>query len=292
MEPEGQTIISRHGRFFARGQAVFSEGEPALEMYLVHKGRVRVVRRVDGEPVCLEVLGEGDFFGERALLAPGPRAVSAFADEDTWLVPVDAATLRGLLSDQPEVAWRFVGRLAERLESLEERLLGLITRAERGRVAEALYRLAGDAGDGQVLPLDPVLLATRAGVLLDRAERDLAQLERTGVLARGADGAWRLASRRALEDYVEYCALKARFDPLHLDELATFTGLGLAEVEALAEKVIRRRLGRQASGPGEHPLHTPLQRYLELKLRFEFTQPARDRDRGARQGLRTDEGSM
>jgi CRP-like cAMP-binding protein len=274
MEPEGQTIIRRHGRFYARGQAIFSEGEPAREMYLVHQGRVRITRSVEGEPVCLEVLGEGDFFGERALLAPGPRAVSALADEDTWLVPVDAATLRGLLSDQPEVAWRFVGRLAERLESLEERLVGLITRTEAGRVAEALYSLAEGVPDGQALPLDPVRLATRAGVLLGRAERDLEQLERAGVLARGADGSTRLASRRALEDYLEYCALKARCDPLRLEELAAITGLGAAEVETLAERVIRRRLDMQEPDPGARPLRTPLQRYLELKLRFEFIQPA------------------
>jgi CRP-like cAMP-binding protein len=282
MAPTADPIIRRHGRHFAPGEAVFLEGEPAQEMFLVHLGRVRIMKAAPGGPVCLEVIETGDFFGEKGLLAGTLRAVSAVADQDTWLVALDGDTLQRILRDQPDVARRIIERLAARLESLEGRLIGLITRSEGVRMAEALIEFGRERAQGASLVLDAALLASRAGVLLGSAERALAALERAGVLARDEQGRLGLRAAADLEDYLEYSALKQDSDPLALEELAGLSGLGLREVEILAERVIRRRLSLQESDDGRRTLCTPWQRYLELKLRFEFSQPPAADSRGTR----------
>jgi len=55
-------------RQFAKGAIVVSEGEPALSMYVIQQGRLRVyVSDEDGRDVELNVLGPGEYFGELML---------------------------------------------------------------------------------------------------------------------------------------------------------------------------------------------------------------------------------
>jgi CRP-like cAMP-binding protein len=244
-------------------------------MYVICQGRVRILKRVDGEDVCLAVLGPGEFFGELGLL-PTRRSVTAVVERDALLVAIDAETFGQILADTPELSHRILDRLGQRLREADERLVRSMTRDGPTRVAKALLELAAavepDARGRLQLgdALDAGLLAGRAGVLPSQVDAVRRQLEAVGVLGRRADGGWWVASRRALEDYADYCDRKRRLDPLSLDELAELAGLERPEVEVLAERVIAKRL-RSPEPPAEgRGLRSPLQRYLELKLRFEF----------------------
>lgn len=270
-----QAVVGRHGRRFAREEVVFREGEPSRQMYVICQGRVRILKRVDDEDVCLAVLDPGEFFGELGLL-PTTRSVSAVVDRDALLVAIDAETFGQILADTPELSHRILNRLGQRLREADERLVRSMTRDGPTRVANALLELASGAeldAQGRLLleaGLDVGLLAGRAGVLPSLVDGVRQQLEAVGVLGRRTDGRWWIASRRALEDYADYCDRKRRLDPLSLAELAELAGLDRAEVEVLAERVIAKRLRLPEPLAEGRGLHSPLQRYLELKLRFEF----------------------
>ncbi len=270
-----QAVISRHGRRFAREAVVFRQGEASRQMYVICQGRVRILKQVDGEDVCLAVLEPGEFFGELGLL-PTARSVTAVVDRDALLVAIDAETFGQILADTPELSHRILDRLGQRLREADDRLVRSMTRDGPTRVANALLELATGAepdAQGRLqlgAELDAGLLAGRAGVLPSLVEAMRRQLEAVGVLGRLADGGWWAASRRALENYADYCDRKRRLDPLSLAELAELAGLGRAEVEVLAERVIAKRLRLPEPPAGGSGLYSPLQRYLELKLRFEF----------------------
>lgn len=78
-----------------RGEAVFRQGDPGKEFFLLEKGRA--VASVQGHGVVKEY-GPGEFFGELALLHGAPRAADVYADETpTILAVLDVSSFRRLL---------------------------------------------------------------------------------------------------------------------------------------------------------------------------------------------------
>jgi CRP-like cAMP-binding protein len=66
-------------RRFAAGETIFREGEPADDAYLIHAGRVEIVKQAPGGPVRLARLGAGEMFGEMGGLDSTPRSATARA---------------------------------------------------------------------------------------------------------------------------------------------------------------------------------------------------------------------
>jgi CRP-like cAMP-binding protein len=105
---------------FKAGDAVFLEGHPGAEMYIIEDGQVEIVRRRADEERRLMVLEPGDFFGEMSLLEDMPRTATARAVTDCRLLPVDASTFDLMLRDHPEVAIRIMRMLSRRLRQFDE----------------------------------------------------------------------------------------------------------------------------------------------------------------------------
>jgi len=82
------------------GEAVFEKGEMGSSIYVIVDGDVRVH---DGQRT-LNHLGEGDVFGEMALLDPAPRVASVTASTDTCLFRLDQEPFYELMDDRIEVA--------------------------------------------------------------------------------------------------------------------------------------------------------------------------------------------
>lgn len=73
---------------------IFHKGDPADNMFFIATGEVRV--EIEPEPV---LLGDGDFFGEFALLNDVPRSATVRAVTQCRLLVLDCADFRGLLAD-------------------------------------------------------------------------------------------------------------------------------------------------------------------------------------------------
>ncbi|HYO51516.1 cyclic nucleotide-binding domain-containing protein [Archangium sp.] len=69
-------------RTFQPGQNLITEGEPGRSSFVLVEGRVDVVRQMEGgERRTLSSLGEGEFFGEIALVSESPRLASVVATQ-------------------------------------------------------------------------------------------------------------------------------------------------------------------------------------------------------------------
>ncbi len=88
-----------------KGEKVISEGETGASFYVVAGGRFAVSKRDErGEDVALAYLGEGDFFGEMALISGAPRAATVTADEPGEVLEFRADVLLALASRYPHLA--------------------------------------------------------------------------------------------------------------------------------------------------------------------------------------------
>lgn len=175
---ERERLLLRYGRRFVAGDAIFREGSPATEAFMLHEGRVRLLKRVRTIERSLMVLKPGDLFGESALLpaedperpSPGtsgppaePRAgrpgteasggrtardeprvrnSTAIALTDATALALDRETFNALLTHHPSVAMRVIAQLVRRLGDAEDQIEIMMLRDTQSKVVSALLKLA------------------------------------------------------------------------------------------------------------------------------------------------------
>ncbi len=92
-------------RRVSEGEVVLREGEAGTSFYVVAGGRLAVSKRDDrGHAVVVAHLGEGDFFGEMALLSGAPRAATVAAETAAELLELGADALLGVAREHPHLA--------------------------------------------------------------------------------------------------------------------------------------------------------------------------------------------
>ena len=103
----------------ARGEVLFEEGQPGRSLYLILRGRVRVVNgrdRLDERTVA--VLGSGELIGELSLLTGQPRLASVQMLRDTELACISAEVFQAALAQNPHLMWPLTKVLAHRLRTV------------------------------------------------------------------------------------------------------------------------------------------------------------------------------
>jgi CRP-like cAMP-binding protein len=182
---ERERLFQRFGRSYASGEAIYGEGEPAEHCFLLHRGRVRVVKRVRGVERSLAVFKPGDVFGEDALLERTRRTASALALTEVEVLALDRAMFGILIAGNPEVAGRILEQLVRRLRYADEQLENAMLPDPPSRVINTLIRSATElesGPEGIVVPISPLELACRVGLDVDTVRKVTQQLRDTGYL--------------------------------------------------------------------------------------------------------------
>lgn len=100
---------------FAKGETILRHGTAGNSMFVVHDGNVSV-RAHDAE---VARLGEGDVFGEMALLTGESRAADVVALTDVVVIEIAKDALQPVLHDHPELAASISSKVMERRGSLD-----------------------------------------------------------------------------------------------------------------------------------------------------------------------------
>ena len=64
---------------FHDGQIIFEDGSNSDGIYLVKQGEVEISKNVGDQKIVIEIIREGDIFGEMALIDKSPRSATAAA---------------------------------------------------------------------------------------------------------------------------------------------------------------------------------------------------------------------
>lgn len=107
------------------GEVIVKQDDPGDCMYILVKGKARVVHHKDGHYIELATLKGGDFFGEIALVDEGPRSADVQALEDCVLLKLTQAVISAVAGVYPTAAFKFliaIGRImVERLRRSTQR---------------------------------------------------------------------------------------------------------------------------------------------------------------------------
>lgn len=176
----------------ARGQLLFSRGDPSQQVYLVVHGRVRFsVLTAEGREISFSHAVAGDVFGEIAALEDVPRSADATAIVRTHLKVVEYSTFRRLLSANSDFAFSIIKLLCGRLRSLSNHYEAVGLLPVEVRVARLLFEMLSEAEraeqDGRrTLPFDLPQneLGLLVGTTRQRMNAALTTLERAGAITR------------------------------------------------------------------------------------------------------------
>jgi CRP-like cAMP-binding protein len=97
------------------GQVLMREGEAGREFFVIVDGAVAIVR----EGVRVRTMTGGDFFGEIALLAEGPRTATATAEEASKLLVLGHREFHSLMDRFPAIRTCVLEALAKRIRNTD-----------------------------------------------------------------------------------------------------------------------------------------------------------------------------
>ena len=128
-----------------RGTAIFAAEDPADGLRIILSGQVRIwMADAQGRELTLAYLGEGDPFGEIALLDGLPRTAHASATEATRCLFVPKAAMERALSEDLSFAEQLILSMCELLRRNLGTISGFAFEGLDARLAQMLYNLAFD----------------------------------------------------------------------------------------------------------------------------------------------------
>ncbi len=111
---------------YAKNALIFKEGTQGVNAFLIMSGEVEISKVVQGKKIVLAVLGQGEIFGEMAIIGDNEtgskRTATAVALDFTQVVPITKAQLKNSLTKTPQMVNSIFHSLMDRLRKTTERL--------------------------------------------------------------------------------------------------------------------------------------------------------------------------
>jgi CRP-like cAMP-binding protein len=119
---------------FKKGETILREGSRGFNFYFILKGWVDVVLYTPGgKRVILNILEEGNFFGEMSVLEGLPRSANVEAKTDCEILEISKENFLSTIKNYPECALSILIECCNRLRIANEkiRLLSIPSAEER-----------------------------------------------------------------------------------------------------------------------------------------------------------------
>ena len=110
---------------YAAGEIIFSENDVGETAYIIERGRVEVLKMLDGKNVHLAYLGAGEPFGEMGMIDEKPRSATVVAVEETVVRKLHRDDFFQNLQAHPEIAINLLKVIFERLREADATILHL-----------------------------------------------------------------------------------------------------------------------------------------------------------------------
>jgi CRP/FNR family cyclic AMP-dependent transcriptional regulator len=194
LEPRELEEVARVAvpRSYDRGEVIFRDGDPGDTCYVVREGTVSIRRdHPDGRSRALAELRPGSIFGELSMFGAETRSATAEVLEPTQLVAILRADMQRVIRSSPDIAFKMLAELADRVRLVNEQLSRQSFQTVSGRVASTLLaqvitRQSEGADEHDVLvKATQAEIAQLAGTSRESASRFLATLAREGVVTLG-----------------------------------------------------------------------------------------------------------
>jgi CRP/FNR family cyclic AMP-dependent transcriptional regulator len=135
-------------RAFKRKEIIYFPSEPGLSVLVVLRGKVKIKTITpDGKETIFAFFGEGELFGELALLETEPRNEYAEAVEEAEILAIPRDEMLAIMEQRPDIAMHVTKLVGLRRRRIENRLRNILFHSNRERVVALLLELIETHGE-------------------------------------------------------------------------------------------------------------------------------------------------
>jgi CRP-like cAMP-binding protein len=139
---------------YAKGQIVFSQGDPADAIFYVQTGKTKVtVLSEQGKEAVIAMPGADEFFGEGCLAGQVRRIATVFATTESSIMRLEKAAVVRTLHDEPDFAEMFMAHILRRTIRVEADLVDHLFNSSEKRLARLLLLMANYGKDMKPEPI-------------------------------------------------------------------------------------------------------------------------------------------
>ncbi len=186
---------------YAKGETIFSAGEPSEAVWVVKTGRVHLMRFLsEGKASTTCVMTPGETFCCLPALDRKEYPTDALAAEDSVVVRIPSEAFHQAMGRSPAFAQQTVCMFCDRLRQVEHKSCMVYESAEV-RLAQVLLTLSKKFGP--TVPLTRQELAELAGTTHETAIRALSQFKQRGWI-RSTRGKTTILRIQQLQDLLDH----------------------------------------------------------------------------------------
>jgi len=178
-----EKFFDKFGVEYSPDEIIFCEFEPGNEFYFIQSGRVKIVKLINNREKTLDILSDGDVFGEMAILEEEPRSATIIAADHVRLLKFHRDNFDALLQGNPQLAYKLLVIFSKRIYDAKRRLMILLLDEPQLKVMDVLNMLSEqdpqlDLQDEISLPVTVEDVASWAGMAVEDAQKELTHLSR------------------------------------------------------------------------------------------------------------------
>lgn len=167
-------------RQFKKGEIIFLTGDEIENLYVIHKGRVKISRISDeGKEQIIRVLGAGDFIGELSLFTHSTSRNNAEVIEDASICMLEGKKIKDIIYKHPSISIKILEELSERMQNAENLIEHLGIHDVERRVADMILSMADEEGK-VILTMSKKDLAAHIGTSQETLSRKLSHFQSKG----------------------------------------------------------------------------------------------------------------
>jgi len=146
---EGRSI-----RTYRKNELVFSQGDPADEVFYIQKGKVKVtVISEQGKEAVVAILEDDEFFGEGCLAGQMRRISTVAALTESVIARLEKAAILRVIHQEPAFSEMFIAHILGRTIRVEADLVDQLFNSSEKRLARLLLLLANFGKEGKPEPI-------------------------------------------------------------------------------------------------------------------------------------------
>lgn len=140
--PETLPVWENNTRNVEAGEVLFLENEISKEIYVIKSGGVRIFTHLAGQELVINILEDGEIFGEMAFIDETVRMASAVAEQDSSIMRFTKDTLFDSFGEV--ILQKMFENLARRIWFSHQRLVILKLKDPVSRIYAFLYNMIRD----------------------------------------------------------------------------------------------------------------------------------------------------
>ena len=178
-------------RSYPKSSMIILEEEMGDVVFIVMSGTIKITRVNDeGKEVILAMLGEGEVFGEMAILDGESRSANALSQEDCEVVTINREDFLSIIKTNNKVSLNLMTEFAIRLRKSDQQIEALSLDDAEHRIGVSILNLAEEMGvirQGKVtvdnLPYQQDI-ANMAGTSRETVSRVMKTFEDRGLITK------------------------------------------------------------------------------------------------------------